>query len=103
MNQQPDNDWLDNVLKDEPRYIDDDGFTARVLATLPAKRQRRWIRPVIIGLASLAGIAIAFSVSPPAELVKQSLAWTYYGIPLVPVALGLALLGVSIKAATDEQ
>jgi len=101
MNQPPENDWLNRVLKDEPPYINDDGFTARVVAGLPPKR-RHWLRPVIIGTATVAGILLTFSITPPVELLNQILAWTYYGIPLIPVGLALAFMVVSVKFAIDE-
>jgi hypothetical protein len=51
-------DWLDQKLRDAVPYIDDDGFTVRVLQKLPAPRRRRQsLRAVIlIGMAVLASM-----------------------------------------------
>jgi hypothetical protein len=34
-------DWLDQQLREAAPYIDDDGFTARVLQKLPVVRSQR--------------------------------------------------------------
>ena len=61
-------DWLDDALLTQARehqgdYIADDGFTARVMATLPAPAPvvPRWRRPAEIALwiAAGAGAAVA--------------------------------------------
>jgi hypothetical protein len=51
-------------LRDGVPYIDDEGFTARVIARLPAaRREPRWLRAMIlIGLAAL-GSGIAYMLS----------------------------------------
>ena len=55
---------LDRQLRDATPYIDDEGFTARVMARLPAaRRERRWLRAMILlGLAIL-GSGIAYLLS----------------------------------------
>jgi len=58
-----DDETLDRQLRDAAPYIDDDGFTARVMARLPAaRRESRWLRAMILlGLAILgSGIAYMF-------------------------------------------
>jgi hypothetical protein len=57
-------DWLDRKLREAVPYIDDDGFTARVIARLPAaRRELRYLRAMIlIGLAAL-GSGIAYTLS----------------------------------------
>src|SRR5439155_11329785 len=59
-----DDETLDRQLRDAAPYIDDDGFTARVMARLPAaRRESRWLRAMILlGLAIL-GSGIAYSLS----------------------------------------
>ena len=59
-----DDETLDRQLRDAAPYIDDDGFTARVIANLPvAQRESRWLRAMILlGLAIL-GSGIAYSLS----------------------------------------
>ena len=57
-------DWLDRKLREAAPYIDDEGFTARVMANLPAaQREPRWLRAMILlGLAML-GSGIAYVLS----------------------------------------
>jgi hypothetical protein len=50
-------DWLDARLRDEAVYIDDAGFTARVVQKLPAPRPRRSFRALILfGVTILASM-----------------------------------------------
>jgi len=59
-----DDETLDRQLREAAPYIDDDGFTARVMANLPvAQRDPRWLRAMILlGLAIL-GSGIAYMLS----------------------------------------
>ena len=59
-----DDETLDRQLREAAPYIDDDGFTTRVMARLPAaRRESRWLRAMILlGLAIL-GSGIAYSLS----------------------------------------
>ena len=61
MNAMIDDETLDRQLREAAPYIDDDGFTARVMASLPvAQRNPRWLRAMILlGLAIL-GSGIAY-------------------------------------------
>jgi hypothetical protein len=87
MNEQPQRDWLENVLRQEPPYINDDGFTARVVATLPKRRNRAWLRgTILVGMAVL-GCIIALLVLPGEQFVADSM------VKLVTArSLSLALL-----------
>ena len=64
MNTMIDDETLDRQLREAAPYIDDDGFTARVMANLPvAQRDPRWLRAMILlGLAIL-GSGIAYMLS----------------------------------------
>ncbi|HYR22969.1 MAG TPA: hypothetical protein VEP30_08635 [Chthoniobacterales bacterium] len=56
MNEQIEQDWLDRKLQEAAPYIEDDGFTARVLQQLPTP-QLRWqfLRPLIlVGMSAFA-------------------------------------------------
>ena len=49
-------DWLDKKLQEAAPYIEDDGFTARVLRQLPQPVQRlQFLRPLIlVGMSAFA-------------------------------------------------
>jgi hypothetical protein len=60
-----DDETLDRQLREAAPYIDDDGFTARVMARLPAvpRSEPQWLRAmVVLGLA-LIGTGIAYLLS----------------------------------------
>ena len=67
-----DDETLDLQLREAVSYINDDGFTARVMATLPAaRREPQWLRAmIVIGLA-LIGTAMAYFLSGGGTFVRQ--------------------------------
>ncbi len=71
MNQE---DWLDRELHEAAPYIDDEGFTARVLQQLPApRRSHDLLRAVILlGTTFLASV-LAYVVSGGGRFVSISL------------------------------
>lgn len=58
MNEHPDNDPIEALLGEEPGYIEDQGFSARVVAALPARRPLAWLRPVLILGATVLSLAL---------------------------------------------
>jgi hypothetical protein len=74
MNAMIDDDTLDRQLREAAPYIDDDGFTARVIARLPASRPQPWrLRAIVlIGLTAL-GSAIAYLLSGGGRFVTEGL------------------------------
>jgi hypothetical protein len=84
-------DPLDALLREQDGYIPDNGFTARVVAALPARRRRMWLRPVLLGSATMIGGIIALGCMPhPIEAGHQ--AWT--GIRQLQFQPLLALLPI---------
>jgi len=72
MNEEHKHDWLEDALRQGPRYIDDAGFTGHVVAALPpARRHRIWLRPVILGGASLVAGVIGLLVLPGGKFVSD--------------------------------
>jgi len=67
-------EWLDQQLRDAAPYIDDDGFTARVLQRLPAPSQRRqsFRAVILIGMAVLASM-LAYVLSDSGRFVNVAL------------------------------
>ena len=72
MNAMIDDDTLDRQLRDATPYIDDEGFTARVIARLPVtRREPRWLRAMILlGLTAI-GSGIAYVLSGGGRFVQE--------------------------------
>jgi hypothetical protein len=79
-------DDLDELFSREPLPLDE-GFTARVLGRLPARRSFRWL-PISFGLVALM-IALVFAGLPHAQL--------WLAVLVVFVAAG-SLLWVEVEA-----
>ena len=59
-----DDETLDRQLREVAPYIDDEGFTARVMAKLPAaRREPQWLRAVILVGLTLLGSGVAYFLS----------------------------------------
>jgi hypothetical protein len=59
-----DDDTLDRQLREAIPYINDEGFTARVIARLPAtRREPQWLRAMIVLGLALLGTGIAYLLS----------------------------------------
>jgi len=83
---QPADDWLDALLRADGRdhradYLDDDGFTARVAAALPASPAAlpAWRKPAVAALWAAGGIGVAFALPGAAsdaahEIIRAILA-----------------------------
>src|SRR5208283_278691 len=56
MNPPESNDPLDALLREQDSYIEDNGFTARVVAALP-RRRRAWLRPgFLLGAVTIGSV-----------------------------------------------
>ena len=72
MNPMIDDETLDRQLREAMPYIDDEGFTARVMARLPAAlREPRWLRAMILLGLTLLGSAVAYLVSGGGRFVRE--------------------------------
>ena len=59
-----DDETLDRQLREAVPYVNDDGFTARVIARLPAtRREPQWLRAMIVLGLALLGTGIAYLLS----------------------------------------
>ena len=56
-------DWLEARLRDEAPYIDDAGFTARVMQQLPASRPRYSFRNILLVCLTLLGSVLTYIAS----------------------------------------
>ena len=58
-----DDETLDRQLHEAVPYINDDGFTARVMANLPAvRREPQWLRALIVLGLALLGSGVAYVI-----------------------------------------
>jgi len=58
-----DDETLDRQLREAVPYINDEGFTARVIASLPAgRREPRWLRALIVLGLALLGTGVAYVI-----------------------------------------
>ena len=74
MNQPEKADPVETMLREQNRYINDDGFTARVMAALPRRRRRAWLRLVVLLGASVIGSVLAGQWLPWGSLTSIHLA-----------------------------
>jgi len=75
MNEIDQEDAFDRQLRDATPYIDDTGFTARVLAKLPPpRRQQLSLRSVILVGITLLGSALAYVLSDGGRFVTVNVA-----------------------------
>ena len=87
-------DWLDGRLREEAPYIDDAGFTSRVVHKLPARQVRRSYRAFIMLGITLAACLAAFWFAGGTSLALDA----YTNVAMMPVmwmwiyAAGAALL-----------
>ena len=72
MNAMIDDETLDRQLREAAPYIDDDGFTARVMARLPAaRREPRWLRAMILMGMTLLGSGVVYLLSDGGRFVRE--------------------------------
>src|SRR2546430_13285620 len=105
MNTMIEDETLDRQLREAAPYIDDDGFTARVMARLPAaRREPRWLRAMILLGMTLLGSGVVYLLSGGGRFVRAGViqlsdfpVWLLLIFPLcrallvVPVAVILVL------------
>jgi hypothetical protein len=65
-------DWLETRLREEAAYIDDGGFTVRVVQKLPPRRVRYSLRAAILLGVTLAASAIAYQLSDRGGFIAES-------------------------------
>jgi hypothetical protein len=95
------NDPLDDLLRAQP-YVDDAGFSRRVLDALPPRRNPRELRRRVLALASL--VALAAGLVAPAQALLALLHGAPFSWPLMAaVAVALAVgAGTAVSVALRE-
>jgi hypothetical protein len=87
-------DWVDTLLRtDRNRYIDDGGFTARVMGALPALAPA-WRKPAVAGLWGLAVVGAAFALPDTAHDILRGAYTLYAAQPLTLPMLLTMIAGV---------
>ena len=107
MNQVNQEDWLDRELREAAPYIDDEGFTARVLQQLPPPRRGHDLlrAAILLGMTFLASV-LAYFVSGGGRFVSITLerlaALPALWIFVLALASGLAIAAVGATAAISR-
>ena len=107
MKQVNEEDWLDRELREAAPYIDDEGFTARVLQQLPPPRRGHDLlrAAILLGMTFLASV-LAYVVSGGGRFVGITLerlaalpaVWVF----LLALASGLVISAVGATAAISR-
>lgn len=107
MNDVDQEDALDRQLREAAPYIDDEGFTARVLQKLPAARKRRdSLRAfILLGITLLASV-VTYVVSDGGRFVSVSverlailpMLWLF----ALALASGVVMTGLGVAAAISN-
>lgn len=107
MNQVNQEDWLDRQLREAAPYIDDDGFTARVLQQLPPPRRgHELIRAaILLGMTLLASV-LAYVVSGGGRFVNVTVerlaALPALWVFVLALATGLVIAALGATAALSK-
>lgn len=101
-------DWLDGLLRADggehrAGYLDDDGFTARVMSALPPAPVAlpAWRKPALTALWAGAGIGIALVLPATVVDVAHEILRVILGqrVSLAGIGAGVAALGAASWAA----
>jgi len=95
MNEIKQEDWVDRQLREAAPYIDDEGFTVRVLQQLPPPRQsRRSFRGAILLAITLLASVLAYLLSDGGRflVVAATRLTTLPTLLLFALALGSGIL-----------
>jgi hypothetical protein len=100
-------DWLDRELREAAPYIDDEGFTVRVLQQLPPPRRGHDLlrAAILLGMTFLASV-LAYVVSGGGRFVSVTLerlaALPALWIFVLALASGLVIAAVGAAAAISR-
>jgi hypothetical protein len=100
-------DWLDRELREAAPYIDDEGFTARVLQQLPAPRRGHDLlrAAILLGMTFLASV-LAYVVSGGGRFVNVTIerlaALPALWVFALALASGLVITALGATAAVSR-
>ena len=101
-------DWLDKELREAAPYIDDAGFTARVLQQLPSPRRSRDLlrAAILLGMTLLASV-LAYVVSGGGRFVSVTIerlaALPALWVFVLALASSLVVAAVGATAAISRE
>jgi len=102
MNAPRNDDWLDRQLRaDARRFLDDQGFTERVLAALPSPlpRTNPWLKPALVLGSTAVGGALASLLAPVGPMFVEGASHLAHMRGFTPsVAALLAMTSVLVVA-----
>jgi hypothetical protein len=99
MDQLEQEDWLDRNLREAAPYIDDGGFTARVLEQLPPTRKRhQFLRATILLVSSILASALSFVLSGNARFIAAGVE-RFATLPMIWIFGVAAAAGAIITSA----
>ena len=103
MDEQLQEDWLDQRLRDEMGYIDDDGFTASVVQKLPAAGSRYSFRAAVLLCVTLLASIVTYLASDGGRFlivaVYRLAAMPLLFVSLVAICCTLVVTAVAASAA----
>src|SRR3954469_8511441 len=85
-------DPLESLLREQNPYVEDNGFTAQVMAALPQSRRRAWLRPTLLLGATAIGYVLAIQWIPW-NLLSSSVLLSFNSQALPAWGLLLAVVG----------
>ncbi len=92
-------DWLDQRLREAAPYIDDAGFTARVLQQLPSRpRHLQAVRAAILFLSAILASGLSFVLSGNAQFIAVSVE-RVASLPILWLLAIIAAVGAIITSA----
>src|ERR1051325_1788779 len=97
MDEQLQEDWLERRLRDEMPYIDDAGFTARVVQKLPAPGRQRSFRAAILLSVTLLASIVTYLASDGGRFLIVA-AYRLAEMPLLFISL-VAICGTLVATA----
>jgi hypothetical protein len=98
-------DPLDALLREQNTYLEDAGFTARVVKSLPRRRTRRWGQTFLLGVSVIGWIAAACGLPwnnlPPLDTATLISLNSQELLPWLTVSLVIACLTWSTVTAVQ--
>ena len=106
MDEELQEDWLEQRLREEVPYIDDAGFTAQVVRKLPATGSRRSWRAAILLCVTLLASILTYLISDGGHFLVVAAyrlaAMPLLFISLVAISCTLVLTAVAASAALAQ-